>query len=127
VKEWLNLKSLKEKLDLISTQKLFQANAIMQETTNEGTLYNKYFESFFFFNLYLFIFLEIRTELKNHLEKFLEEFSVEKLVTDYKDFVAKIGETHLVEGQKFLRSFLETSQPVVFEGAQGALLDTEYQ
>ena len=47
-------------------------------------------------------------------------------MTDYKDFVSKIGKTHLVEGTKFLRNFLETSQNVIFEGAQGALLDTEY-
>jgi len=51
---------------------------------------------------------------------------VEKLEADYKEFVATIGETHLVEGTKFLRSFLDTSQNVIFEGAQGALLDTEY-
>eukprot|EP00026_Physarum_polycephalum_P008325 Phypoly_transcript_08407.p1 GENE.Phypoly_transcript_08407~~Phypoly_transcript_08407.p1 ORF type:complete len:414 (+),score=54.15 Phypoly_transcript_08407:227-1468(+) len=104
VKEWLNPTNLTEKLQLISTQKLFQANAIIHETTNEET----------------------RETLKNHLENFLQEFSVEKLVTDYKDFVSKIGESHLVEGKKFLRSFLEKSQNVIFEGAQGALLDTDF-
>ena len=51
---------------------------------------------------------------------------MEKLAADYKDFVSKIGEGHLVEGTKFLRNFLEMSQSVIFEGAQGALLDTEY-
>jgi adenylosuccinate synthase len=56
----------------------------------------------------------------------LKEFSVEKLVADYKDFVSKIGEAHLVEGKFFLQSFLEKSHNVIFEGAQGALLDTEY-
>ena len=60
------------------------------------------------------------------MTQFLEEISTEKLVADYTDFVAKIGKSHFVDGPKFLREFLMTSQTVIFEGAQGALLDTEY-
>ncbi len=60
------------------------------------------------------------------MAEYLQEFNLEDMMNDYANFVVEIGQDHFVVGRDFLSQYLEKSHNIIFEGAQGTLLDTEY-
>jgi len=97
-------KSFSEKMSNIYFQKMQQINAVLNDKSNSA---------------------EISERLQKRLKEFEEERSLESVTGEYTEF-GKIMKEQFVDGQKFLGQFIEDSKNVVFEGAQGALLDTEY-
>lgn len=115
----------RERIDKHRSNCLEKARQVIKEYTQTKTYNSKMKTNFKFLSKDVIFSQNTKKKLDAHLATFEAEYTTDLLFTENRSFVLD-HKDHIVDGTTFLKDILLTKKNVIFEGAQGALLDRQH-